>query len=84
MHPVVPSGRSRGFDELISEEASVVGVSGGITCDCEVETGHLLTQPIVHREFHRDILGWLDTCTGKGVVICSRGQFQTQEPCASS
>ena len=67
MHPV-PSGRSGSFNELISEEASVVGVSGGIPfCDCEVETGHLPTQTVVHREFHRDFPGWLDTCTGKGL-----------------
>ena len=49
MHPV-PSGRSGSFDELISEEASVVSVSGGVALsDCEVKTGHLPAQPFVHR-----------------------------------
>ena len=65
MHPI-PSGRSRGFDELISEEASVVSVSGRVAfLDCEVKTGHLPAQPVVHRKFHTDFTGWQDTCTGK-------------------
>ena len=49
MHPV-PSGRSRGFDELIPEEASVVSVSGGVALsNGEVETGHLSAKPVIHR-----------------------------------
>ena len=73
MHPV-PFGRSGRFNKLIPEEASIVGVPGGIPfCDGEVESGHLPAQPVVHREFHRDFTGRLNKCTGKGVVVCRRG-----------
>ena len=74
MHPV-PSWRSGGFNKLVPEEACVVGIPGGIPfCDCEVECRvYFPAQPVVYREFYRDFTGRLYTCTGKGVVICSRG-----------
>ena len=51
MHPI-PSRRPGRLDELISEEASIVGVPGGIPfCDGEVEFGHLPTQPVI-QQFH--------------------------------
>ena len=48
---------------------------------CEVKAGHLSAQPVVHWKFHTDFTGWLDTGTGKGVVICSRGHsFELRNP----
>ena len=73
MHPV-PSGWSRGFDKLIPEEASVVGVPGGVALlDGEVEAGHLSTKPVINWKFHTDFAGWLSMGTGKRVIISSGG-----------
>ena len=55
---------------LFPEKPSSFCVSGRVGfSDGEVQLFHLLTKPVIYRQFYRYLPSWLDSGTGKRVII---------------